>query len=246
MDTVTVRPPLGALALVVIVGGLFYVGGKYIETRDREIPMISVSGEGKTSVTPDIVRLSLGVQTGQMKTASAAMQTLKTSMDKVLAAVRAQGIDNKDINTQQFYLSPVYDWSTGRQIILGYQATQSLEVKVRELDKASDVLGAATSAGANQAGDVQFTVDDPEKARAEARAKAIVQAQQKAEQLAKDLGGRLGKIKNFSEGYNGGYPVPTMSRSYDMAAEGAEKQAVELPAGDQEVNVSVSITYELR
>jgi uncharacterized protein YggE len=246
-QTVNVRPPVAAILAAVVIGGAFYLAGKHVETRDREIPVITVSGEGKTSVAPDIAELSFGMQTGRQKTAGDAMTVLKKAMDGVLASVKKSGIADKDINTEQFSLNPTYDWTSGRQTIIGYEAVQSLRVKVRNLDKVSDVLGAATVAGANQAGGVQFTVDDPEKSRSEARTKAIAQAKQKAEALAKDLGLHLGKIKSFSE--NGGSTPPMYMRGMAAGATMEDKvanQTVELPAGEQDVNVQVSITYELR
>jgi uncharacterized protein len=244
---VTVRPPVGLLLAAVIVGGLFYVGGKYVETRDREIPLITVSGEGKASVVPDIAALNLGVQTGRKQTAADAMTMLKRSMDAVFVAVKQAGISENDIRTEQFSLNPAYDWSSGRQTIIGYEAIQSLRVKVRDLDKVSAVIGAATAAGANQAGGIEFTVDDPEQTRAKARRDAIAQAQAKAVQLAKDLGMRLGYIRNFSES-GGGYYPPVLMRGYsaDAAQNAAEKMEIPLPAGEQDLNVTVSITYDLR
>lgn len=250
-QTVYVRPPVWALLAAIAVGGAFYLIGKNIEAENRnEQPsVISVSGDGRAFVTPDIARLSAGMQTGRQQTAAVAMERLKAGMDKVIAAVKAQGIDEKDIRTQNFWLNPVYDWADGRQIPRGFEAGQNLEIKIRDLDKVSAVLGAATAAGANQSGGVQFTVDDPEEKRAEARAEAIAEAKAKAAQLADQLGVDLGDIVNFSEGYNGG-PVPPMY--YGEAAYGrgggsdaAVAQSAPLPAGEQEINVSVSITYEI-
>lgn len=249
-QTINVRPPVWALIVAVAVGGAFYLSGKNIEVKHRndQPSIITVSGDGKAFAIPDIAQLNVGVQTGRQATAAAAMTKLKTSMDAVIAAVKAQGIEDKDITTSSFWLNPVYDYNNGRQIPQGFEAGQSLTVKVRDLDKTSDVLGAATAAGANQAGGVQFTVDHPDTVQAEARAEAIKKAQQKAQVLAKQLGVRLGKVLNFSEGYGGGYPVPMY---YDKAAMGMgggapmDAQAVQLPVGQQEVNVNVSITYEL-
>lgn len=244
---IVVRPPVGLLLAVVAVGGLFYLAGKHVEVRDREIPVISVSGEGKASVAPDIASLSFGVTTGRQRSAAEAMTKLKTAMDAVLKSVKEGGIPEKDIQSEQFSLNPAYDWTSGRQTIIGYEATQSLRVKVRDLDKVSDILGRATAAGANQAGGVQFTVDDPEKTRSEARTKAIAQAKAKAQQLAEDLGMSLGEIRNFSESGGGGYYPPVMMRAEGMAvAQDASANAVQMPAGEQEMNVTVSITYELR
>ena len=247
MDTVNVRPPVALLLSAVVVGGLFYLAGKHVETRDRDTATITVSGEGKTSAAPDIASLSLGFQVSRRATASQAMTELKRGTDAILAALDKQGVEKKDIRTERFNLNPVYDYTAGRQSIIGYEAVQSVAVKVRDLDKVSAVLGAATAAGANQSGGVQFTIDDPEQARSVARAEAIEQAQQKAATLAKDLGMRLGRIKAFNESnYGGTPPSPYMARGMDMAESQAANMAVDLPAGEQDVNVQVSITYELR
>jgi uncharacterized protein len=247
-QTINIRPPVWAILTAVLIGGVFYIAGKNIEAspEPQQMASITVSGDGKAFATPDIAQLNVGVQTGRQATAGAAMEKLKTSMDAVIAAVKAQGIDEKDITTQSFWLNPVYDYANGRQIPQGFEAGQSLTVKVRDLDKTSDVLGAATAAGANQAGGVTFTVDKPEAKQAEARAEAIKEAQNKAEMLARQLGVRLGKIISFNEGYGGYPPVPMYYDKAVMGVGGAmEAQSVQLPVGEQEVNISVSITYEL-
>ncbi len=241
--------PVWVILTAVAIGGVFYIGGKNIEASPEppQYASITVSGDGRAFASPDIAQINVGVQTGRQATASAAMEKLKTSMDAVIAAVKAQGIDEKDIKTQSFWLNPVYDYANGRQIPQGFEASQSLSIKVRDLDKTSDVLGAATNAGANQAGGVTFTVDDPDAKQAEARQEAIKEAQQKAQILAQQLGVKLGKILNFSEGY-GGYPTPMYygREAYGIGgAMDAAAQSVPLPVGEQEVNINVSITYEL-
>ncbi len=249
---VTLHPPVWALIAAVVIGGAFYIGGKDIEAGSGDPSnngTITVSGDGRVFTPPDIGELSLGVQTGRQATAAAAMEKLKTSMDKVIAAVKASGIEEKDISTQSFYLNPVYDYSNGMQIARGYEASQSLNVKVRDLDKVSEVLGAATAAGSNQAGNVNFTVDNPDEKRAEAREEAIEEAKAKARELADQLGVSLGEITGFSENYGGYVPPIYYSReAYGVGGgdmDAAKNQAVQLPTGEQEINVSVSITYEI-
>lgn len=246
-NTLTIRPPVWALLLAVVIGGGFYVYGKTIETRDKMTPAtISVSGEGKVSGTPDIGLLTLGVQTGRKTTAKEASASLSKSMNAVFDAVQKAGIDKKDITTEQFSLNPSYDWTTGTQTLKGYEATESLQVKVRNLDTISDVLGAATNAGANQAGDVSFTIDDPEKLRAQARSAAISQAKQKAQTLAQELGMSLGKITAFTEGGNVQPPVPIYRNEAMMAVGGAADKSAPLPSGQQDIVSDVTITYELQ
>jgi hypothetical protein len=205
---------------------------------------ISVVGEGKVAAVPDIAQLSFGVQTGREATAEQAMKNLEQSMTAIIAAVKGQGIEDKDIQTESLWMNPAYDWKDGMQIPRGYEATQSLRVKVRDLAKIGAVLSAATVAGANQVGGITFTIDDPEELRAEARAKAIEQAQQKAATLAGQLGKNLGVLKGFAEGAFVQPPVPWEARGLMM--EGVGGGGLPVPGGEQEVSISVTLTYEVR
>jgi uncharacterized protein YggE len=241
---VYLRPPIWLPIVVAILLGGFYIQGKKIEVRDQAPATIVVTGEGKMSAAPDIAQLSFGVTTGPQASAKVAMTRLTDSMSAVLAAVRKEGIAEKDITTQALSLNPQYDWNDGRQTLRGYEAMQTLLVKVRDLDKVGEVLSAATSAGANQAGGVSFIIDDPEKGRREAREKAIEQAKEKAKVLASQLGMSLGKVKGFSEGGGVMPPMPMMARAEMMG--GAMDKAIEIPVGEQDVNVQVTITYELK
>lgn len=247
--TLSVQPPLwmpAVVLLAVAIGGGFYVYGKKLETRYGEPTTISVTGEGKATATPDIAQLSFGITVQRQPTAKAAMDQLGKGMQAVLDAVKKAGVPEKDIKTESLALNPAYDWRDGQQTMRGFDASQSLRVKIRDLDKVSDVLAAATNAGANQAGGVQFTVDDPEKARATARQEAIDQAQEKAATLARQLGMHLGKLKGFSEG-GGGMPPPIMyARDAMMEKAMGGVTPTPIPAGEEEVNVQVMLTYELK
>jgi len=242
------RPPVWLPIVVAIVAGSLYVAGKYVETRHMDQFTISVQGRGEVMSVPDIATLDFGVQTGRQKTADAAMQILTEKMTKVMEALKTVGIEEKDIRTQYLSLNPSYDWNEGRRIDEGFEANQSLIVKVRDLKKISEVLDAAIKSGANQAGSVNFTIDDPENLRAEARAKAIANAKQKAETLAADLGVSLGRMQGFWE--DQGYNEPMYARTVMMDAEGmgggGAPKAPPLPAGEQEVVVTVNLTYKLR
>lgn len=242
------RPPLWLPIIVVLLAGGFYITGKKIEAKPTQPAIISVTGEGKISAVPDIAELSFGVQTGPQRTAKAAMDLLSKNMTAALDAVKAQGIDEKDIHTESFWLNPQYDWNEGKQTLRGYEASQSLRVKVRNLDKVSDVLNAATEVGANQAGGVNFTIDNPEVLRAQARDEAITKAKEQAKMLADQLGVTLVELKGFNE--NGGYgapPMPYYARAeMDMAGSATAPQSVPMPAGEQDIVVSVSLTYEVK
>jgi len=233
--------------LALIVGG-FYLTGKYIEGQDLSPVTISVNGEGKVMAVPDIAELSFGVQTGRQKTAEQAMEILTNKMTAVIDAVKELGIEEKDIMTQSLSLHPSYDWDEGKRIDEGFEANQNLRVKIRDLDQISAVLSAATVGGANQAGSVGFTIDDPEELRALAREKAIKNAEEKAQALATQLGKSIGKLKGFNEG--GGYYEPMYEKAMAMDSGigmgGGGPVAPPIPAGEQEVMVNVSLVYELK
>ncbi len=246
--TVNVRPPVWALIVAVAIGGGFYLAGKHIETDAvRNPPLtISVSGEGKVNGTPDIATLSFGVQTDRLPTAEAATADLAERMSKVIAAVKAKGIDEADITTQSLSLYPIYDYTDNGSVPRGYQASQSLAVKVRDTKKVGDVLTVSAKQGANQIGGVSFGIDKPEALRDQARAEAIAQAEEKARELAGQLGYSLGRMTGFSENGGGYYPPMMYARDAMAGAPMAEAKNLEVPMGDQEVQVSVTLTYELR
>ena len=129
--------------------------------------------------------------------------------------------------------------------ITGYQVNQSFEVKVRDLEKVSTVLDGLVSAGANQVSNLGFKIDDEEKVKGEAREMAIKDAKEKAGNLKKQLGVRLGKIVNYSEG---GYypPIYFRAEAIDKSGVGEGNPTPEVPAGENEVVVTVTITYQIR
>lgn len=237
------------MIVAVLLGGGFYVYGKHLDRTPTAVApgTITVTGEGTIQIAPDIAELSFGVTTGVQTTAKIASDNVAMDMQNILTAVKAVGVLEKDITTESYQLNPSYDWTDGRQRLRGYEATQSLRVKVRDLGKVGDVLSAATDHGANQAGGVQFTLDNPEGKQDEARTEAIANAKKKAEALASQLGQSLGEVQSFSENGGGWYPQPMMM-ARDIGpgiGGGAETKAV-LPSGEQDLTVTVTITYELK
>ena len=239
------------LIVAVALGGAFYLAGLHISRQPVAVSpgTITVTGEGKIQVMPDVAEIHFGVTTGPQTTAKAASDKVAADMEKILAAVKAKGVADKDITTENFSLNPMYDWTDGRQRLRGYEATQSLRVKVRDLDAVGDVLTAATDNGANQAGGVQFTLDDPEGKKDEARTEAIANAKKKAEALAAQLGQDLGDVQSFNESVGGGWYPPVMyarAEAYGVGAVMEDKASASLPSGEQDLTVNVTITYELR
>lgn len=247
IQTVNVRPPVWALITAVVIGGLFFIVGKQIEADQGEAPStITVSGEGKVTATPDISQVTLGVQTKRMETSEDVLSQLEKSMTATLKAIEAAGVKKEDISTQQLSMNPIYDYTPNGQVFRGYEGSQSLIVKVRDLEKVGDVISAASRAGANQVGNIAFTIDDPKALQAEAREKAIADAKDQAIKLADQLGVRLDELVSFSEGGSGYYPPMPYARMEMAGSPAMDKdESLVLPAGQQEIIVNVSMTYEI-
>src|SRR3989344_5190903 len=169
---------------------------------------VSFSGEGKVVAKPDIAKVSLSIVTDALTSKAAQDENSKKSKT-VTDYLKKQNINDKDIKTTGYNIYPQYKYPQygGQPTITGYQVNQSMEVKIRDLDKVSDILDGVVSAGANQVNQFGFEIDDPEELQAEARKKAIDDAKKKADELEDQLGIDLGKIVNFSEN-TGGYPIP--------------------------------------
>ncbi|MFZ5391492.1 MAG: SIMPL domain-containing protein [Patescibacteria group bacterium] len=207
---------------------------------------ISITGEGKVTAIPDVAIISLGLE-NRAQTVAAVQNDSTKKMNEIISYLKGLDIDKKDIKTTAYNLRPIYSYApeTGKQIFDGYELNQTVEVKIRQLDKASQALGGALEKGANQIGQLNFTVDNPEQLQNEARLKAIAQAKQKAADLAEAAGVNLGKVRTFSENINS----PTPYRSYlsqDMAyTESAKVVAPQVEAGSQEIVVRVNISFEI-
>lgn len=204
---------------------------------------ITISGEGKVLAKPDIGQIILSVLVENKNVVVAQKENIE-KMDKVIEAVKGLGVDAKDIKTVNYSIQPSYKYSSGRSEIIGYEVLQSLEVKIRNLDKTGEILEKAALLGANQVGSLNFTFDDPEKLQDEARQKAIVNAKKKAEALVNQMDVKLGKVVSFSENSPDQNPI---FYTTDMMGRGgsSENIAPQIETGQNEIVVSVQIGYEI-
>jgi uncharacterized protein YggE len=205
----------------------------------------TVTGTGKVTATPDIAVVSVGVK-AQGTTVKLVQQELNTNNNKIIDAVKKLGIDAKDIQTSNYSVQPMYEYSAKTPKISGYQASTNIVIKVRNIDKANDVIDAATTNGANQVGGLNFDIDDKTKLENEARTKAVAEAKSKAQTAAKTAGFTLGNVINYTEGFGGNSRL-----MYDKAlpmAGGGEAASVptQIEAGSDEISVTVSLSYEIR
>ncbi len=209
----------------------------------------SVTAEGKVTAVPDIATLRAGVYTPTKKTAAEAVKANTEKMNQIIQALKEIGIEKKDIKTVNYRLNPVYDWTEirGRQL-KGYEIRQELLIKIRDLDKIGQVIQTATAQGANQIGNISFTIDDQDELKAEAVKLAIQKAKAKAKRLAEESGLKLGKVINVVEGQSY-IPSLRVSKMYTERAMGGTGEDVPEPtieAGQQEVKVNVTVVYEVK
>src|SRR5690606_31668871 len=146
-------------------------------------PRIMVTGEGETAVAPDLALLSLSVMR-EAKSAREALDANNDAMAAVIAAMKASGIEERDLQTSGFHIAPRYNYTNepdGSQNaeLVAYQVTNTLSVRVRDLAKAGEILDKSVSLGVNQGGGISFTNDDPSKALTEARKLAVADAMAK-------------------------------------------------------------------
>lgn len=207
---------------------------------------ITVEGTGEATIAPDVAMVSIGVHSE----GAVAEQVSEQNSQKVTAIVnvlKENGVDEKHIKTTNLYLNPKYGWSEERGSYQdGFTAEETLTVKIYDLDKAGSIVGAATKAGANTVGGIQFEVEDEGAALEEARDEAIAEAKEKAKAISKATGLRLGRVLNFWEYNDGGMqPYGYGGVMMERAADSAGSAVPAIAPGQQDVKLRVSLTYRV-
>src|SRR3989344_1325766 len=227
---------------------------------------ITATGEGSVFLKPDIATVSLSVRTQAVSLADATAENNEKN-NKVVEFLKAKGVEEKDIKTIGYNVNPQYLYDNrpcpltsspdGAAFpcppqrpprIASYEVTNSLQVKVRNLNNIGAILNGATGAGANEDNGPSFSIDDETKVTEEARALAIDNAKENAKKVAAKLGVRLGRIVGFSESGNGPYPVYMEAFGKGAAAtmDVAAPSVPSIQPGENEVKVTVSVFYEVR
>lgn len=224
--------------------------GRYIGQEIEAKNTITVSDTGEVYAKPDLALVSFSVKT-EAKTVAQTMSENTEKMNKVIDFVKGEGVEEKDLKTTSFNIYPRYEWHKevgippypeGKRVLVGYEVTQRLQVKIRDMEKIGEIIEGATVAGANQVGDLQFTIDKQDELKAQARKQAIDKAKAKAEELASQLGVNLVRITNFTESsviprYIGFAEVP--------APVIGEAEVPQIEVGENKITVTVNITYEI-
>ena len=205
---------------------------------------LSVSGTGTATAVPDVAILRLGVE-AQATTVTQAQRQAATAMNDIVAALKSNGVADKDIQTQWYNISSVTKWveDTNEQITIGYKVSNMVTAKIRDISKAGTIIDAVAEAGGDltRIEGISFTVDNPTAYYNQAREKAMLDAKAKAEQIAALADVTLGKPIYISE--SGGYiPTPYPVRSY---AEGAFVTTPISP-GETEITLTVQVVYAIQ
>ena len=211
---------------------------------------ITVSDTGEIYAKPDLALTTFSV-ISEEKTVAEALSQNTEKMNAVIDFVKGQGVEDKDLKTTSFNIYPRYEWREGKteippqpqgkRVLVGYEVRQSLEVKIRDLEKIGAIIEGATGAGANRVGDLQFTIDKEDELKKQARDQAIEKAKTKAKELASQLGVNLVRITDFQESSL----VPRYYGLEKIAVPGAEEEIPQIEIGENKIEVTVIITYEI-
>jgi uncharacterized protein YggE len=203
--------------------------------------LLSVSADASASRVPDIATLSTGVVT-QAADANSALRANAEQMNKVMAAVKAAGIAERDIQTSGISIQPQYRYAENQPpAITGYQASNTVNLKVRDIGKLGKVLDALVASGANQVNGPNFEIDQPEAAYDEARRNALKKAQDRADMYAKTLGLRVRRIISISDGadFQPPRPMPMMKMAMGEAMDSP------VSPGETALSATVNVVFEL-
>jgi uncharacterized protein YggE len=207
---------------------------------------ISVSGSGTVTLRPDVADLHLGVLVAR-SSVKAAQADAAGAMSKVLAALKALGIDDKDIQTSNVSLQPTYDYTNNGNPprITGFQMSNGVTVTVRDLTKLGDAIDNSLAAGATSLDGVTFRVDDQTGAEAQARQAAMAEAKSMADTLAAAAGVSIGGVASISE-TSAPMPYPIMYGGAAPAAADQLKVATPIQAGTTDVTITVAVVYLIK
>jgi uncharacterized protein len=214
----------------------------------KNLRVISISGHGEVRVVPDLAVVTVGV-TSQAATAREALDANTKSMKALLDTLKKAGIEDRDMATSNFSVSPRIDYNNSGSSsnnqppkVVGYDVNNMVTITVRKIDDLGELLDVAVSTGSNTINGISFSVSKPDDMLTEARKLAVRDARSKAETYAAAGGFKLGNIVSLSEGTAYQPPMPYMAK----AARAEAADAVPIAQGEQSLTIDVSINYEIK
>jgi len=228
---------------------------------NKQVNTITLSGHGEVSAVPDIANVSFTIRK-EAKTVADAQSGVADVANKVMASLKANNILDKDIKTESVSFNPKYDYvydskvimapctqygcppRPGKNVITGYEAYESISVKIRKIDDTGKIIQELGVLGVTELSGPNFTIDNEDGLKAQAQKQAIDDAKEKAEVLAKNLGVRLGKITSFND--NGNYPTPMYATAKMDSVSAIAPTVAPVPTGENLISSDVTITYEIK
>lgn len=215
---------------------------------DKQTSVISLTGTGSVSIAPDMAIVSFGV-VKEAKTARAALDENNKAMASILKAMEENGIEKKDLQTSGFNIQPKYFYpkrkSNGEQPapeITGYTVSNNLTIRIREIEKAGEILDLSVTLGINSGGNIQFTNSDTTAVLKEARIKAVKDALEKAQTLAQAAGVELGDILSISENSSRPRPI-AIAQARSLSVQ--EDASVPIASGENSYRVTVQMSWKI-
>ena len=216
----------------------------FVAVRTLRCTRLDVSATGTVSRVPDLAIISAGVVT-KATTASGAISANATRMERVRAALKRAGIADRDIQTSSINLNPDYRYVNNEPPVLtGYQASNNVSIKFRDIRNSGSILDALVTEGANQINGPTLTIDKPETAYDEARVKALGAGRARADLYARSLGMRVVRLLTVSESA-GNYPRPPYPMVAMAQAERSDAKTG-IDPGSQDLEVTLAMSFELQ
>ncbi len=225
--------------IAILLSALVVMTAPALAQNAPETATLTAEGTGVVMATPDIVVITIGVTT-RAESPTDALAANNTDMQSVIDTIRAAGVDDRDISTSGFSISPIYAdrrYEESEQAeIVAFSVSNRVTVRIRDVAASGDVLDQVVAAGANQINSIRFDVAEPEPLRDEAMAAAIADARRKAELMAEAAGVELVRILSVSA-FGGGSPQPEFAL--------ARSNSVPIVAGEQAITANATVVYEI-
>ena len=213
-----------------------------VHAEDLARATLAVTGEGEASAVPDMAEFSTGVVAAG-KTAQEALAANSNAMADLISAIKAAGVEERDIATSAFTINPQYSEpaqnSREAPKLVGYEVRNNVTVRVRDLSGLGALLDKMVQSGANQAGGLRFTLADSAALEGKARIAALKDAQAQAKSLAEAAGMRLMRLRRVTPGDGG----PVVAQSAMMMK--ADARSVPLEAGELSAHARITLVYEV-
>lgn len=240
--------------IILIISGAILLAAVLITAilRDRlvnpQFRSVTIMGQGKVSYNPDLALLTLGVQIDKVAKPEEALEQLNSKVNNIIKAVKALGIKDENIQTQNYSLYPQYDYKDNVQTVSGYSANQQLVIKItdydREPNKLSQIIAAASKAGANQVNNLSFDASNFNDLKQTARIKAIEDAQAKSLDLAKTAQVKLKDVIGWYENFIN--PISSYDYGKGGMGGGAPVASAQIPSGSREIIVEIGLSYNIK